>query len=118
MNINVLEILKTFKSLHCLCLVEMKTKYIDFSPGTVSVQMISSYEAPLTPQPFQKFSSDERNVMFEKLYTNTLFYLAQVYGVRGDNKQAAAHCHITLQRQLEADVGSVFICLLFVVKTL
>ena len=42
--------------------------------------------------------------MFEKLYTNTLFYLAQVYGVRGDNKQAAAHCHITLQRQLEADV--------------
>ena len=43
--------------------------------------------------------------MFEKLYTNTLFYLAQVFGVRGDNKQAAAHCHITLQRQLEAEVG-------------
>ncbi|KAL5265395.1 hypothetical protein ACHWQZ_G006193 [Mnemiopsis leidyi] len=50
-----------------------------------------------------EFSSEERNVMFEKLYTNTLFYLAQVFGVRGDNKQAAAHCHITLQRQLEAE---------------
>ena len=46
--------------------------------------------------------------MFEKLYTNTLFYLAQVYGVRGDNKQAAAHCHITLQRQLEAEVCSTY----------
>ena len=58
----------------------------------------------LTHARFQKFSSEERNIMFEKLYTNTLFYLAQVFGVRGDNKQAAAHCHITLQRQLEAEV--------------
>ena len=44
--------------------------------------------------------------MFEKSYTNTLFYLAQIFGTQGDNKQAAAHCHITLQRQLESDVRS------------
>lgn len=51
----------------------------------------------------EEFTADERNTMFEKSYTNTLFYLAQIYGVKGDNKQAAAHCHITLQRQLESD---------------
>jgi len=51
----------------------------------------------------ESFTSEERNTMFEKSYTNTLFYLAQIFGVQGDNKQAAAHCHITLQRQLESD---------------
>lgn len=38
---------------------------------------------------------------FEKNYTLTLYYLAQIYGVLGDALKSAVYCHVTLKRQLE-----------------
>nr|XP_023018291.1 KIF1-binding protein homolog [Leptinotarsa decemlineata] len=38
---------------------------------------------------------------FEKVYTFTLYYLAQIYGVMKDALKSSIYCHITLQRQLE-----------------
>ncbi|KAI4463082.1 kif1-binding protein [Holotrichia oblita] len=40
---------------------------------------------------------------FEKLYTLTLYYLAQIHGVLGDSLKSSVYCHITLKRQLESD---------------
>ncbi|KAJ9438205.1 Protein KBP-like protein [Diplonema papillatum] len=36
----------------------------------------------------------------EKVYTSTLFYLAQVYGNDSNSSEAQKYCHLTLQRQL------------------
>jgi tetratricopeptide (TPR) repeat protein len=51
--------------------------------------------SPETPQP------DAEN-MLEKLYTLTLYYLAQIYGSLNDHVKSAAYCHTTLKRQLES----------------
>lgn len=40
---------------------------------------------------------------FEKLYTLTLYYLAQIHGVLGDSLKSSVYCHITLKRQLESE---------------
>lgn len=40
---------------------------------------------------------------FEKNYTLTLYYLAQIYGALKDALKSSIYCHITLQRQLEYD---------------
>ncbi|XP_022081871.1 KIF1-binding protein homolog [Acanthaster planci] len=45
----------------------------------------------------------QRQQKFEKAYTHTLYYLAQVYGNLGDSKKSASHCHETLKRQLETN---------------
>ncbi|XP_066252726.1 KIF-binding protein [Euwallacea similis] len=37
----------------------------------------------------------------EKMYTLTLYYLAQIFGKLNENFKSAIYCHITLQRQLE-----------------
>ncbi|XP_044254390.1 KIF-binding protein [Tribolium madens] len=39
---------------------------------------------------------------FEKVYTFTLYYLAQIYGALKDALKSAVYCHITLQRQLDS----------------
>lgn len=39
---------------------------------------------------------------FEKLYTLTLYYLAQIHGVLGDSLKSSVYCHVTLKRQLES----------------
>lgn len=39
---------------------------------------------------------------FEKYYTLTLYYLAQIYGALKDAVRSSIYCHITLQRQLES----------------
>lgn len=41
------------------------------------------------------------DLALEKLYTLTLYYLAQVIGNSGDLHTSAKYCHITLKRQLE-----------------
>lgn len=38
---------------------------------------------------------------FEKNYTLTLYYLAQIYGALKDSLKSSIYCHVTLQRQLE-----------------
>lgn len=40
---------------------------------------------------------------FEKLYTLTLYYLAQIHGVLGDSLKSSVYCHVTLKRQLESN---------------
>ncbi|XP_071942674.1 KIF-binding protein-like isoform X2 [Antedon mediterranea] len=48
-------------------------------------------------------SDHERWQEFEKVYTHTLYYLAQVYGAQNENHKSASYCQITLQRQLKYD---------------
>ncbi|XP_071787845.1 KIF-binding protein-like [Asterias amurensis] len=48
-----------------------------------------------------RFTDHKRQQQFEKGYTHTLYYLAQVYGNLGDSEKSASHCHETLKRQLE-----------------
>lgn len=38
---------------------------------------------------------------FERNFTLTLYYLAQIYGVLGDALKSSVYCHVTLKRQLE-----------------
>lgn len=42
---------------------------------------------------------DAKEVL-DKLYTLTLYYLAQIYGVTKEHYKSAQYCHMTLQRQL------------------
>ncbi|XP_067858750.1 KIF-binding protein [Heptranchias perlo] len=49
----------------------------------------------------ERLSEQERHKRFEKVYTHTLYYLAQVYKHLDMNEKAAWYCHTTLQRQLQ-----------------
>ncbi|XP_075697569.1 KIF-binding protein isoform X2 [Rhinoderma darwinii] len=51
----------------------------------------------------QKLTEQERAKRFERVYTHTLYYLAQVYKHLKQDEKAAQYCHTTLQRQLEYD---------------
>ncbi|XP_077115126.1 KIF-binding protein [Ranitomeya variabilis] len=51
----------------------------------------------------QTVTEQERAKRFEKVYTHTLYYLAQVYQHLKQYEKAAQYCHTTLQRQLEYD---------------
>ncbi|MEE6488135.1 hypothetical protein FKM82_015139 [Ascaphus truei] len=51
----------------------------------------------------QKLTEQERSKRFEKVYTHTLYYLAQVYKHLKQYEKAAQYCHTTLQRQIEYD---------------
>ncbi|KAM4703311.1 KIF-binding protein [Rhinophrynus dorsalis] len=51
----------------------------------------------------QKLTEQERSKKFERVYTHTLYYLAQVYKHLKQDEKAAQYCHTTLQRQLEYD---------------
>ncbi|XP_066456742.1 KIF-binding protein isoform X1 [Eleutherodactylus coqui] len=51
----------------------------------------------------QRLTEQERAKRFEKVYTHTLYYLAQVYKHLKQDEKAAQYCHTTLQRQLEYD---------------
>ncbi|XP_033004883.1 KIF-binding protein isoform X2 [Lacerta agilis] len=48
-----------------------------------------------------KLTDQERSKRFEKVYTHTLYYLAQVYQHLELIEKAAQYCHTTLKRQLE-----------------
>ncbi|EFA01949.1 KIF-binding protein [Tribolium castaneum] len=41
-------------------------------------------------------------INFEKVYTLTVYYLAQIYGALKDALKSAVYCHNTLQRQLDS----------------
>uniref|UniRef100_A0A4W3K1Y4 KIF-binding protein n=1 Tax=Callorhinchus milii TaxID=7868 RepID=A0A4W3K1Y4_CALMI len=49
----------------------------------------------------EMLSEQERHKRFEKVATQTLYYLAQVYKHLDMDEKAARYCHTTLQRQLE-----------------
>lgn len=49
-----------------------------------------------------RFTNLQREAKFEKIFTHTLFYLAQMYKQSEDNDLSAAYCQRTLRRQLEA----------------
>nr|XP_028585283.1 KIF1-binding protein isoform X2 [Podarcis muralis] len=49
----------------------------------------------------EKLTDQERSKRFEKVYTHTLYYLAQVYQHLEMIEKAAQYCHTTLKRQLE-----------------
>ncbi|XP_053547846.1 KIF-binding protein isoform X2 [Bombina bombina] len=51
----------------------------------------------------QQLPEQERAKRFERVYTHTLYYLAQVYKHLKQDEKAAQYCHTTLQRQLEYD---------------
>ena len=57
---------------------------------------------------FEKPNEDEndqarkRLQSFEKEYTHTLYYIAQVFAKMGEKEESAKYCHITLKRQLNA----------------
>ncbi|XP_053307035.1 KIF-binding protein [Spea bombifrons] len=51
----------------------------------------------------KKITEQERSKRFERVYTHTLYYLAQVYKHLKQDEKAAQYCHTTLQRQLEYD---------------
>ncbi|KAM4608041.1 KIF-binding protein [Discoglossus pictus] len=51
----------------------------------------------------KQLTEQERSKRFEKVYTHTLYYLAQVYKHLKQYEKAAQYCHTTLQRQLEYD---------------
>ncbi|XP_041066430.1 KIF-binding protein isoform X2 [Carcharodon carcharias] len=77
------------------------------SPEAVSVFM----QAVIGTPPFdthehflaeeERLTEQERQKRFEKVYTHTLYYLAQVYKHLDMNEKAAWYCHTTLQRQLQ-----------------
>ncbi|XP_072334824.1 KIF-binding protein isoform X2 [Scyliorhinus torazame] len=49
----------------------------------------------------ERLTEQERHKRFEKVYTYTLYYLAQVYKHLDMIEKAAWYCHTTLQRQLQ-----------------
>lgn len=51
----------------------------------------------------ESYDTEKARKHFEKNYTLTLYYLAQIYGALKDALKSAIYCHITLQRQLESD---------------
>ncbi|CAH2322021.1 KIF1-binding [Pelobates cultripes] len=51
----------------------------------------------------KQLTEQERSKRFERVYTHTLYYLAQVYKHLKQDEKSAQYCHTTLQRQLEYD---------------
>nr|XP_020663617.1 KIF1-binding protein [Pogona vitticeps] len=49
----------------------------------------------------ERLTDQERSKRFEKVFTHTLYYLAQVYQHLEMIEKAAQYCHTTLKRQLE-----------------
>ncbi|XP_069466714.1 KIF-binding protein isoform X2 [Ambystoma mexicanum] len=49
----------------------------------------------------EQYTEQERFKRFEKVYTHTLYYLAQVYKHLEFIEKSAQYCHATLKRQLE-----------------
>ncbi|XP_022914550.1 KIF-binding protein-like [Onthophagus taurus] len=51
----------------------------------------------------ESYNEQSENIRFEKGYTLTLFYLAQIHGSLGNALRSSVYCHNTLKRQLEYD---------------
>ncbi|PNF37182.1 KIF1-binding protein [Cryptotermes secundus] len=76
-------------------LYEEFTAHLSSSTAAVPFHDLFRTSSPEMPQP------DTEN-MLERLYTLTMYYLAQVHGSLNDHVKSAAYCHTTLKRQLES----------------
>ncbi|KAG8552226.1 hypothetical protein GDO81_004443 [Engystomops pustulosus] len=82
--------------------------YLESAESLYCHYMKKSGKPPVDPD--EHFTSEEKRLTeqerakrFEKVYTHTLYYLAQVYKHLKQDEKAAQYCHTTLQRQLEYD---------------
>lgn len=66
-----------------------------------SPKSFEEYIVPLTEDNQEKLEHS-RSEYFEKTYTLTLYYIAQVYAKEEEREKASSYCRITLQRQLDA----------------
>jgi hypothetical protein len=48
-----------------------------------------------------QLTNEKRELIFESLYTHSLYYMAQIYGKLGEKEKSAFYCQLTLQRQIE-----------------
>jgi tetratricopeptide (TPR) repeat protein len=76
-------------------LYEEFTKHSSSSTAAISFNDLFRTSNSEMPQP------DAEN-MLERLYTLTLYYLAQIYGSLNEHVKSALYCHTTLKRQLES----------------
>uniref|UniRef100_A0A4W3K3E0 KIF-binding protein n=1 Tax=Callorhinchus milii TaxID=7868 RepID=A0A4W3K3E0_CALMI len=86
--------------------IEKAQKYLEDAEALYNQYMREIGTAPYDPQEHfmaeeEMLSEQERHKRFEKVATQTLYYLAQVYKHLDMDEKAARYCHTTLQRQLE-----------------
>jgi len=83
------------------CLDKAEKLYEEFtkhtSPSTAAISFHDLFRTSNSEMP----QSDTEN-MLERLYTLTLYYLAQIYGSLNEHIKSAVYCHTTLKRQLES----------------
>ncbi|XP_050300001.1 KIF-binding protein [Anthonomus grandis grandis] len=117
-----LEIIEKYESLPEMVLVAMNMYnqfgilYSQRDPGKAKMylergqKLYSTFkESQKTPmniselfEPNKETYSEEPGLKnMEKMYTLTLYYLAQIFGQLKENFKSAIYCHITLQRQLD-----------------
>ncbi|XP_064418690.1 KIF-binding protein [Latimeria chalumnae] len=86
--------------------IEAAQMHLENAEGLYNQYMKQTGKPPLDPHEYfmaeeEKLTEQERARRFEKVYTYTLYYLAQVYKNMEMNEKASRYCHTTLQRQLE-----------------
>ncbi|KAM9319466.1 KIF-binding protein [Gastrophryne carolinensis] len=82
--------------------------YLEAAESLYCQYMKKVGEPPMDPDEHftpeeEQYSDQERSKRFERVYTHTLYYLAQVYKHLKQDEKAAQYCHTTLQRQLQYD---------------
>ncbi|XP_067129149.1 KIF-binding protein [Centruroides vittatus] len=70
-------------------------QYLAENPSVIPIDAVQLF--------LNNSNNEQGSVIFEKVYTHTLYYLAQVYKNLEENETAALYCFNTLQRQLETD---------------
>ena len=101
-------ILSVFNQLGMLCTArEDYLKSVEmFKQGSDMYKAWEGHPIPLTDEDFLMGvtrEERERQVEFDALYTNTLFYLAQAYSNLKQPCESAVYCRATLDRQLSID---------------
>ncbi|XP_039552183.1 KIF-binding protein isoform X2 [Passer montanus] len=86
--------------------IETAQTYLESAEALYNQYMKEDGNPPLDPSEHfmaeeEKLTDQERSKRFEKAYTHTLYYLAQVYQHLEMTEKAAQYCHTTLKRQLE-----------------
>lgn len=69
------------------------SQYFNEYPSTVPIDTVKLF--------LNNANDEQGNIVFEKVYTHTLYYLAQVYKNLEENETSALYCFNTLRRQLE-----------------
>ncbi|KAM4896870.1 KIF-binding protein isoform 2-T2 [Sylvia borin] len=86
--------------------IETAQIYLESAEALYNQYVKENGNPPLDPSEHfmaeeEKLTNQERFKRFEKAYTHTLYYLAQVYQHLGMTEEAAHYCHTTLKRQLD-----------------